>query len=199
MRKEAEELLMDALKSWEYCKKRLLICVAPKGSLTNCVTFPYLDLDAYIRIVIYAKQGEIQGSCKVNEDIVNIWGISKNELFSAAMECSKNKYFIHTMSEFLGIQTEIEQVVVRTEYELYGAGAIMFTDTILQDVANFLDSDIIIIPSSIHEILCMSVNDADLESVSAMVREVNEEDVEEQDRLANHAYLYYRDSKIIIW
>jgi hypothetical protein len=199
MRKEAEELIIEKLRSWDYCKKKLLICVAPKNTLTNCITFPYLDLDAYVRIIIYVKEGEAQGSCRVNETILNEWGIDKNELFSAAMECSNNKYFTHTMSEIFGIQTEIEQVVVRVEYELYGAGALMFTTTVLQDVANFFDSDLILLPSSIHEIICMSVNDVDLESASRLVKEVNDGEVSEEDRLSDHAYSYHRDSQIITW
>ena len=198
MRKEAEELIVEKLKSWEFCKKRLLICVAPRGTLTNCITFPYLDLDAYVRIVIYAKE-EAQGSCRVNETILNEWGINRNELFNAAVECSNNKYFTHTMSELFDIQTEIEQVVIRVEYELYGAGALMFTTTVLQDVANFFDSDLIIFPSSIHELICMSANDVDIDSASELVREVNDGEVEEKDRLSDHAYFYHKDSKMITW
>lgn len=199
MRREAEELILEKLTSWEFCKERLLICVAPKNTLTNCISFPYLDLDVYVRVIIYSKENESQGSCKVNENILNVWGVDREELFNTAMECSKDKYFTHTLSEFFGIQTPIEQVVIRVKYELHGAGALMFTTTVLQDVANFFDSDLIILPSSIHEILCMSVNDAELESASEIVREVNRTEVEEKDRLSDHAYLYHRDTKIITW
>ena len=198
MRKEAEELMLEKLKSWEFCKKKLLICVAPRGTLNNCITFPYLDLDVYVRVILYSKE-EAQGSCKVNEALMEGWGIDRSELFNAAVECSNNKYFTHTMSELFGIQTAIEQIVVRVEYELYGAGALMFTTTILQDVSNFFDSDLIILPSSIHEIICMSVKDTDLESASEIVREVNEGEVEKKDRLSDHAYYYHKNTKTITW
>lgn len=199
MRKETRELIEEKLKSWDFCKKRLLICVAPKGSMENCIVFPYLDLDAYIRIIIYTKENDGQISCKVNESILKQWGINRNELFDAAVGNSHTQYRIHTLSDLFRIPTPIEQVVVRVKNDLNGAGAIMFTDTILQDIANFFDSDLIIFPSSVHEILCMSTHDIDLKSASALVKEVNEENVKEEDRLSDHAYLYHRSSKTISW
>ena len=199
MRKEAEQFIKKSLKSWEFCKSKVLICASPKNSINNGLTFSYLDLDIYVRIIIFYKGSEFFVSCVVNEGMLKQWNIDCAELFDAAMENSIKQYSIETLSELLGIQSPVEQVVVRLGDEMHGAGAIVFTDTILNDVANFFDSDVIIIPSSIHEILCMSANDIDLNSASQLVREVNEETVEGRDRLSDHAYLYHRKSKVITW
>lgn len=75
-----------------------------------------------------------------------------------------------------------------------GATAILYSDE-LEKIAERLDSDLHILPSSLHEILCMSVNDITAENASKMVREVNETEVSPMNYLSDSIYLYSRDTK----
>ena len=69
----------------------------------------------------------------------------------------------------------------------------MLYPRVLEDIANQLDEDYYILPSSIHEIIilpascCMEYSDID-----EMIVEINETQVSEEDTLSDHAYYYCR-------
>ena len=63
----------------------------------------------------------------------------------------------------------------------------------LQKIAQVLDSDFYLLPSSVHECLILAGDEEYcLEDLSEMVREINESQVEAQEVLADHAYFYDR-------
>lgn len=75
-----------------------------------------------------------------------------------------------------------------------GAGCI-FYEGILKDFAACCDSDLIILPSSIHEVLIIPYNkDISFEELADTVFSINQEEVPEEDRLSNHIYYYSRNS-----
>lgn len=199
MRKELEQFIVSKLESWDLCKDRAVICVAPKNFNDDCVRFSCLDLDVYVRIIMFTEGYCECASCVVTDSLMKKWGISANELFDVAMENSRKQYRIDTMSDLVGAPGLTEQAVVRFNESMYGAGAIIFTDSILPIVADLLDSDLIVLPSSIHEIICMSVNDIEMANASQMVHDINQSAVEEHERLSDHAYWYHRESKVITW
>ena len=72
-----------------------------------------------------------------------------------------------------------------------GAGA-MLCDEVLSSVAEELGGDLTIIPSSIHEVLL--IQEIEAEYVNPMIREVNEEQLAENEVLGDGAYVYRRES-----
>ena len=75
---------------------------------------------------------------------------------------------------------------------IQGAAAIIYRG-VLQDVADYLDRDIYVLPSSIHEVILMPDNGTFHGSqLSEMVREVNETQLSEQEVLSEHVYLFDR-------
>ena len=60
-------------------------------------------------------------------------------------------------------------------------------------IAEKLESDLIVIPSSIHEVLVVKA-DLDVDAVSDFVKEVNADSVDEQDVLSDHAYYFSRQT-----
>ena len=79
----------------------------------------------------------------------------------------------------------------------YGAGSILYKDA-LKNMAEKLGSDLIVIPSSVHEMLVTRyMPESNTEELSELVKRVNQTDVAEEDRLSDEVYLYCRDTEQI--
>ena len=66
----------------------------------------------------------------------------------------------------------------------------------LRNIASVIGDDFLIIPSSIHEVIVLPYDKTmDPGDIDAMIREVNETQVSEQDRLSDH--VYYCDHKTL--
>ena len=69
----------------------------------------------------------------------------------------------------------------------------MFYEGILKDFASHLGNDLIILPSSIHEVLIIPANkNIFYHELANTVRSINQEEVPYEDRLSNHIYHYSR-------
>ena len=75
---------------------------------------------------------------------------------------------------------------------LYGAGAIFYPD-VLAELAEKLNSDLYIFPSSIHEMgVTMADEELGAKSLIDIVRDVNKYVVDTEEYLGNNIYLYER-------
>ena len=79
-----------------------------------------------------------------------------------------------------------------------GAAAILY-EGVLKNFAEEVGKDLILLPSSIHEVLLLPDNgDSDYEALSALVREVNEAQVRREEWLSDHVYRYLKEEDRII-
>ncbi|WP_313152420.1 DUF5688 family protein [Lacrimispora sp.] len=75
-----------------------------------------------------------------------------------------------------------------------GAGCLLY-EGILKDFASCSGSDLIILPSSIHEVLIIPYSkDISFDELAETVFSINQEEVPEEDRLSNHIYFYSKSS-----
>lgn len=75
---------------------------------------------------------------------------------------------------------------------IYGACCLLYPK-VIKDFADSLASDLVIIPSSIHEVLLTPVEkEISYSSLNAMVASINQSEVPPEDRLSDHIYLYRR-------
>lgn len=96
----------------------------------------------------------------------------------------------------MGGAERIPMLVLTNVYTSYGACGIIYLDY-LQKVADSLDSDLYILPSSIHECILVPTK-AELHSVSemqAMVQDINRTQVSTIERLSNNIYYYSRANR----
>lgn len=75
-----------------------------------------------------------------------------------------------------------------------GAACILYRD-VLKNFADSMEKDLIILPSSIHEVLLLP-DDGDIsyEEMSRLVTHINQSEVPKEDRLSNQVYLYSRET-----
>ena len=86
----------------------------------------------------------------------------------------------------------IRMYVMGNRQKLNGACVILYKDT-LSEFAKLIDKDFYILPSSVHEAILVPDDDAvDEESLLALVREVNENNVSREEWLSDNIYKYYQ-------
>lgn len=148
-------------------------------------------------------------------------GKSEQELYDLANENTKNIFptTIRNMNdvicdlmfgENLGddeMKAEFEDIVENTPDEramyvisnkanMYGAASILYEDK-LHELAEKMDSDLYILPSSVHEVIAISDKFGNPEELAEMVYEINMDQVELSDRLSNQVYHYDKDNRTL--
>lgn len=186
MLSNATEMTLTDELEFNYAKDNLILCIEPAGD-RDYVTIPYLDLQLYFRVKVVDETTQ-RATYKVNEELLNKWKITKEELLQVALEAQT--YVKHMSSPFMSILTN--------EDTFHGA-SIIFNKEYLEKIAEMYEDDLIIMPSSIHEILASPSGIITLEEATCLVQSVNMTEVKEEERLSNHAYYYRRATKEIVW
>lgn len=145
-------------------------------------------------------------SVAVTNELMKMWNTSVEELHEIAVANlsellpSTFKGMTEVMSEMMGMSTEDMEMMGRStdEEQMYvlsnsikvnGASALLDTkmmEEIIEKVGDFF-----ILPSSIHETLVVPVKSGmDVESLEAMVREVNSTQLQPDEILSNRVYSY---------
>lgn len=204
---------------WEKVKDTIEVCVINKEwnteQLKRLPHVEYLDLALVFRIVMdKTEQGTM--SCLVTNDLINKLGISREELVETAMaRFDTSCYYISTLTGVIKEcmkSTEDEEVfesiiesmdneppiyVLSNGTRLHGAAGIARID-IISKFANTLEKDLYILPSSIHELLLLPVKeDCAVEELRNMVRNVNAEQVEPEERLSDNVYYFNREKGLL--
>lgn len=81
--------------------------------------------------------------------------------------------------------------VVSTGNGYNGAAAAMLCTDGLRALSETLGSSLILLPSSVHEILALAADDTIVsEEFNAMIQAINYSHVDEKERLSDHLYYY---------
>ena len=122
------------------------------------------------------------------EEICEQYPQDKEKLLDRSVE--------HMVEELEGNQ--LPMYVLTNVRRYYGAACIVYPG-VLQKMAAVLQDDYYIIPSSVHEIIFLSKSKvADTAFLNEMIQEVNQSQVDEEEWLSDHTYLYQRETKMLI-
>lgn len=86
--------------------------------------------------------------------------------------------------------------VLSNERKINGASIILYNEP-LAELSDKLSDDLLIMPSSIHEVLAVPASSMDAIDLKQMVREVNDTEVSEQEILGYSVYRYNRETGTI--
>lgn len=174
----------------------------------------YLDL----AVVFYIEmENEQDGyfSTLIKNELVEKWRVTEGELYAVAMENMQRQFpgvmerlddvilrMLHESSENSVCGLE-EQIIMDIENPLYivtngrclwGASAVLYPD-LLKKLSDVVQADLILIPSSIHEMLAWPDRGAmDIKELKEIVKVINQNDVRAEDVLSYNLYRYKRDS-----
>ena len=142
----------------------------------------------------------------ITSGLLEQWKITRDELMSVAYEnFAKAGYAIisyeDVMEQLFGLRIESELCVLLNRSRLRGASGMLRID-LLQDLADKKESNLLILPSSVNEVLLLAEEDntLDMDSVKKMVEDINRDYVDEEERLSDNIYIYKRETgEISIW
>lgn len=197
---------MNKLYEWDFVKDKLQLCIQKKSN-EDIVKRSFLDLEQYVRI----KVGD-NGTCKITPPLLEKLGVIKDVLFHAAWDCTKPTLsytsMAKIMAEMMGMDEklleqkmiesgEIQLVLTNTDKSF---GAIAMCDTeLLAEIAEKYNSDLVILPSSIHKCIVILVDeDINFLELDAMVTQINNNEVDATERLSNHTYRFIRSERKIV-
>ncbi len=195
----------------EYIYLRLVNYSMNSELFPNVCMTRFLDLACiyYYRFPDYEMK---DASILVKERDLARWNISIEELH--------NKAFQNTFGDFAYEMRPIEDVIREIDVDIfaeeeaaedppcimlvltnntrmYGAAALM-NSGLLADCAASLDSDLVILPSSIHELIIIPEDAVyDIEDLNETIREVNATQVAPTEVLSDHVYFYRRKNYVV--
>lgn len=205
----------DLINNWNLAKGHLLVQVVnAQRNQERLTQIPYVmkeDLALTYRIIL-SESEDTGASVQVDNRMLEIWGISKEELYESAMENSKviAPEVMMCMSDMIkGIigENSLEDIegnesvndamfVITNEQKFHGAAAIFYGDC-LERLAEKMKSDLYILPSSIHEMLVVTTEGNDVSELADIVQSVNASVVSKEEQLSDHVYHYDPVSKEI--
>lgn len=210
-----EQCLPFQVDDYESLKDRLYVTVLNRNNNQNylknavCRDIPDTDITA-VAHVLYENRKEVGiTSFLVHEDMLKVWGITKEVLHEQALENTERLFtpeMINIKDVLFGCEEEktksrellpYEQYVLSNEAKINGA-AVMLYPNLLQEIGEATKGKFFILPSSIHElILIKDAGEMSAEEIQRMVMEVNRTQVDPQEVLSDEVYSYdYREEKL---
>lgn len=158
----------------------------------------FLDLAVIYRVIIKEENAGCL-SMAITNDFCEAYSISKDELDSAAWKNTEKRSFIMCpiSSLFMDISGMPENIgelpmwVFTNPSNFNGASVMLYKDY-FNGLANQLKSDLYILPSSIHEVIAVPVNNSQLDFFKRIVSEINATTVAAEEVLSNNVYKYSR-------
>lgn len=143
---------------------------------------------------------------------LELWKVNVDDLYEVAKEnsptvlppCLDNLHdiFEHITNESLSFLEEMNICILTNRLKIHGATCMVYPG-LLKEIADIYEDDVVILPSSIHELLVFPKGslpeDYTLEYLNAMVQDINETQLSDSETLSDHVYCYQRDTNEITY
>ncbi len=163
---------------------------------------------------------ESQASITIRDDMLKRWDVSFDDVIDIAtkndLEYSNPR--LYPMKDVLSSMMfgeDLEQesflpdhmdqdspmYVFGTEEKIHGS-KLLNQPELLDRIASFLESDLIVLPSSIHELIILPDNGTvtfNEEQLCSMISEINSTEVSPDDILSSHPMHYLKDEKVLFF
>lgn len=158
----------------------------------------FMGIEMYLYICGNRKAKETF-TVKVTEELLQYAGVTEKEAWDAALQHTCEDTEVESMWELMGRITgedmwvkedQLHIYIISNKSHMHGASSILNRKK-LESLARIYGVDqLIVLPSSIHEMLVMPYSDEmDMRYMNQLVKEVNAEEVNAEERLTNQAYL----------
>ena len=155
----------------------------------------FLDMELIFKVIL-ADDETGTTSYKLTKVLAELHNMDIDFLKKCAGNNVSEKVTCQSIGEIFGYpETDTDMYVISNESKNWGAGAAFICTDKLKELADkWQTEEIIILPSSVHEILAVKPDTADPDFYNAMICSVNSECVDEAEQLSSHHYKYHANS-----
>ncbi len=217
---QSKDFDVSRITDFELVKDKIMPrLVNADGNAERLAGSPHTEVEdlSVIYTVELAKMGDGMATVTVSDQLMEKWGIDKEQLHDLAIKnladhgnpvlTDMRTVMVELMAEEMsqmGMSKEdainyvkemipddsVPMYVVTNEEKIHGASVLLNQD-FMDSVADKLGGDYFILPSSVHECICIPKNeDMNFRDFEGMVHEVNTNEVRPEDRLSEHVYEY---------
>lgn len=178
-------------------KSRIKARIYSKGNSGTDVTRDYLNLEICAVYEVIMHDGA--GSIKIKSEHLRYLDMTADEILDTAIAnsmkdctvCGIQTMMAKLMGETIPPIEKDFMYVLTSNDGIGGAINILNTDAI-KKLSDMYDSDLYILPSSLHEVLVCSTIGADVDYLRETVGMVNGTEVRPEDKLGDSVYIYNR-------
>ena len=199
---------------------KLIHTASNEELLKDLPSIPYLDLS--IIFYLYLEKNENgQMTSLIHNEHLKLWDTSPQELYnlasintpkllpvelnsmeevmrSIAKEHLGNEYREEFLDDLLSARTISPLYVQTNSVGICGACTILYPNQ-LKNFADMAEADLVILPSSIHEVLLLPYEaNLSFQELTDMVSHINRAEVPVEDRLSDQVYLYSRNLDSVV-
>lgn len=151
----------------------------------------YLDLSIIYRYALSLSDNDI-ATTTINYILMNEFKLTEEELYEAAYKNTRRILKPKVISAGIPMMN-----MISNDLNIFGANGILYKDIIAKE-AKKLNTDIYLIPSSMHEFLIQPVsNTLKPKDLKEIIKNANENVIEPEDYLSDSLYIYKLETDTI--
>lgn len=184
---------LDTVTAMELPKQQIIYClVNAEKNLRLLEDAPHrmvLDMALIYRVVLF-HDDEGVNSTIITHDLAEHLGLTEEELYLLAKDNTPRVLpaAVYCQEESFAILTN--------QYKLLGSAVMLYAGE-LKSIAEQLDADLFVLPSSIHEVFLIPANGQSITDMNHTMIEANKTLIPPEDVLENHVYFYDRDRDML--
>ncbi len=209
----SEGVDMSFLREFSMVKDRLCMKLVNRESNLELLSeVPYrefLDM-AVVYYVDYYDPVVGAGTIQVYNSHMEMWGVSEEELWEVAgiNTPERKPGEIESVDDILAEafrgdgsecgcsnigESPMPMLVITNTERMYGAVAVLYSG-VLKCAADKIDSDLFILPSSLHEVIVIPMTEGrEAAKLREIVMEVNRKELQPEEVLSDNVYIYRRE------
>ena len=187
---------------------RLVNTASNEAMLREMPHIPWLDLSIVFYLFLQEDDTGVM-TAAIHHSHLKTWGIRPEELFHTALN-NVSRLFPPSITDMARILEDAAgnfaasdpsftaPFYVLTNTSGVNGAVCMLYPNVLKHFSEGIEQDVVILPSSIHEVLLLADEEGiSYDELSQMVAQINTSEVLPQDRLSNQVYRYSRKSDSI--
>jgi len=201
---------ISSFRDFEKARQKIIFKLVNKEKnkelLEDVPYVEFLDL-ALVFVCIVNNFRKEYATILIHNQHVNLWGVDTETLYQIALKNTPTwqSYRFENLEdiifngnrELLSEFQEFDMYLLTNKLKIHGATCMAYP-RLLKRIADFLEDNLVIIPSSIHEVLIIpesfTKDEYSMEDFKQMILEANETTLTDDEVLADHAYLYERNT-----
>ncbi len=206
---------ISLFRDFEKAKERIVFKLVNKERNQELLNrIPHVDFQDLALIFICTVTDFISSyaTILIHNEHLALWNTTTEVLYKTAMEQTPKllPHRLNCMEDLLAYSdhetyasfANLNMYILTNKLKIYGAACIAYPN-LLKRIADFLEDNLIIIPSSIHEVLILpetaACSEYDKEELNEFITGINETELTDDEILSDHAYLYERETGILTY